>query len=365
MRRRFVIWTLLMLSAGGGVLWRQRTPLLAWWHVRQLTQATEANREICVERVVALDDAAVPWLLKALATADDGASANVETALSELARHWKTLDPRSLLFLEQLRGQFAAGDAGRAHLLRVATVVLNQDDDRELLPVGVAHATGELLKAAEADKTLRPQALQLAGALLARVPPGQWLNVCRNLASLGLNDVNPKSRVAALHLTMREAMQTEHDILQQAVPLLRDGEAEVRRAAVLALGPAQELVSEEDLLPLLHDRDPHVQQLCELALRGRGLQDRHVELARLISDDRPAARLQVLQHLHRGSDLDANIWLRRLSQDPAPAVRAAAVRAVAAQPNVELRDRLLEMISEDTSPTVRELAAHYLARLPR
>jgi HEAT repeat protein len=327
-------------------------------------QADEANREICVGRVVALEEAALPRLFHGLAKADDGAALNIESALCELARNWQTLDPRSLPFLEELRGQFPVVPAARrAALLRAATVLLNQGSDRELLPVGIAHAAADMIKAADADQSLRPEVLQLAGALVARVPPGQWLNVCRNLASKGLTDPDPKARVAALHLTMREAMQTEHDILEQAVPLLRDSEAEVRRAAVLALGPAQELVSEDDLLPLLHDQDARVQQLCELVLRGRGLQDRHLELARLISDDNPAARLQVVQHLRGGSDLDVNVWLRRLSQDQAPAVRAAAIRAAAAQGNVDLRDRLAEMTRDDASPTVRELAAHYLARV--
>lgn len=366
MRRRFVIWSLLILAVGAGALWRQRTPLLAWWHVRQLMQVDEGNREIYVERVVALDEAAVPWLLKGLAIADEGACANIEAVLAQLARNWKTLDSRSLPFLSQLREQFpVVPAAARASLLRVATILLNQGDDRELLPMSIAHIVGDLLKAADVDEMSRPQVLQLASALIARVPPGQWLDVCRNLAVKGLRDTNPKVRVAALHLTMREAMQAEQDVLQQAAPLLHDSEVEVRRAAVLALGPAQELVSEDDLLPLLHDPDKEVQQLCELALRGRGLQDRHLELARLISHDSPAARLHVLQHFRGGSDLDANVWLRRLSQDPAPAVRAAAVRAAAAQPHLDLRDRLLEMTREDTSPTVRELAAHYLARVTK
>ncbi|MCI0683246.1 MAG: hypothetical protein L0Y71_14180 [Gemmataceae bacterium] len=359
MRRRLV-WTLMILTLGAGVLWWNRTPLLAVWRVRQLARADEASRAICVNRVIALDEAALPWLFQGLAHADAGAAANLEAALSQLARVWKTTDPRSAPFLGQVHGHFAgANAAGRTCLLRVAAVLLNEGDDRELLPVNIVHAAGGLLKAAEGDEQLRPEMLHLAGALVVRVPPGPWLDVCRNLASTGLKDANPRTRVAALHLTMREVMQTEQDILQEAVPLLRDGDVLVRRAAVLALGPLQELVPEEDLLPLLHDRDTEVQQLCELALRGRGLQDRHLELARLISDDDPAARLQVLHHL-RGGDVDANVWLRRLSHDPAPAVRAAAVRA-AAQPHLNLTDRLLEMTKEDASITVREIAAHYLA----
>jgi hypothetical protein len=106
-----------------------------------------------------------------------------------------------------------------------------------------------------------------------------------------------------------------------------------------------------------------VQNLCELALRSRGLTESHILLARLISDDRPSARLQVLRHLRDASDLDVGLWLRRLCQDSAPAVRAAAVRAAAAQSDVDLRQCLDEMAREDSSPTVRQLAGHYLSRV--
>jgi hypothetical protein len=96
-----------------------------------------------------------------------------------------------------------------------------------------------------------------------------------------------------------------------------------------------------------------------IALNSRGLPDSHLHLARLISDPRPSARLQVLHHLRGDTDLEPGVWLRRLSQDPAPAVRAAAVRAAAAQTRADLRDRLRAMAKDDPSPTVRELASHY------
>ena len=361
--RRFVHVILFILAILAGLGWWQRQPILAWWHVRQLKHADEASRERCVARVLAHDEHALPRLLDGLTSADENVCGNVEAALGGLAGRWKTLDPRAAALLEQLRGRFAKfSSAGQASALRAATVLLNQGDDKEMLLVAVAQAAGDLLKAGHADDALRPHVLHLAGALIARVPPGQWLGACKNLASSGLRDANPKTRAAALHLTAREVMRSEEDMVSEALPLLHDGEAMVRRAALLALGPAQEFVSEDDLLPLLHDPDAEVQQLCELALRGRGLQERHLELARLISAESPAARLQVLQHLRGGGDVEPGVWLRRLSQDAVPAVRAAAVRAAAGQTQIDLRERLLEMTQNDASPTVRELAAHYLAR---
>ena len=62
----------------------------------------------------------------------------------------------------------------------------------------------------------------------------------------------------------------------------------------------------------------------------------------------------------RARDLDASVWLRRLSQDPAPAVRAAAVRVMGQQRIVDLTDRLEQMAHSDPSPTVSYLASFYL-----
>ena len=363
---RRVVITVLILANLAGLGWWQRRPLLAWWHVRELMQATEANREACVNRVVVLQEAAVPRLLDGLASTDENVCTNVEAALIGLAVEWKTRDARSAPLLDEFRSRFSTlSSLGQASALRTAAGMLNQGDEKEPLPLRIAQAAGDLLKTAQADDKLRAPVLRLAGALIARVPPGQWLAQCRQLARSGLQDDDAKTRVAALQLTMREVFRTEQELMGEALPLLRDPEPEVRRAAVLAFGAAPELASDDDLLPLLHDRDPEVQQLCELALRGRGLQDRHLELARLISDESPTARLQVLQHLRGGNDVEPVVWLRRLSQDASPAVRAAAVRAAAGQPQVEMRERLSEMMQKDASPTVRELAAHYLERSMR
>lgn len=360
--RRIVI-TLLILVNLAGLGWWQRKPLLAWWEVRALMHADEASRDACVDRVVALDDAAVPRLLDGLSSTEEKICSNLEAALVAMAAKWKTLDPRSAPLLEELHNRFAGfSDRGQASALRVAASLLNQSADEEALPVRIAQAAGDLLNAARIGGAHRAPVLWLANALVARVAPGQWLDPCRQLARTGLAVDDPKVRVAALHLTMHEALRTEQDLLSKALPLLHDPKAEVRRAAVLALGSMPELVSEDELLPLLHDPDAEVQQLCELALRGRGLQDRHLELARLISDESPTARLQVLQHLRGGNDVEPMVWLRRLSHDTSPAVRAAAVRAAAGQPQIDLRDRLAEMMQRDASPTVRELAAHYLMR---
>jgi hypothetical protein len=360
-RRRVV--AALVLMAGAAVATWQREPIQAWWHVRQLAQAEENERDAHVERVVALGEAASERLIAALRQHSETACGNVQAALVALVKLWGPEDRRALALLENLRRDFGdLSEPGAACALRVAAVLLAQGEGNA--PAAVAAPAGDLIKAAGHAPRLRPEMLQLAAALLERVAPGQWRDPCRAFAAESFADANPETRVAALRLTLCEALRDDDALLARATPLLRDPAAEVRAAALIALGPMPRIVAEEELLPLLHDTDLKVQQLCELALRGRGLQEHHLEMARLISDPRPAARLQVLQHLRTASDVDAGVWLRRLSQDPAAAVRASAVRAASEQRPIDLADRLREMQREDASPTVRELAAHYLTSSP-
>jgi hypothetical protein len=155
-------------------------------------------------------------------------------------------------------------------------------------------------------------------------------------------------------------MRREIEMHEHVVPLLNDPAPEVRQAAMLAVGPSSEVLATDDLLRWLHDPDADVRRLCEGALRSRGLHEDHVRLGRLMTDSRAGVRLQVVDCLRESSDLEPGVWLRRLSHDPAPAVRAAAVRAASEQTALDLTDRLEQMAENDPSPTVRQLARHYL-----
>jgi hypothetical protein len=137
----------------------------------------------------------------------------------------------------------------------------------------------------------------------------------------------------------------------------------VRQAALVTLGPpeAAPAVSTDDLLRSLHDSDADVRRLCETALRSRSLSDRDILMGRLVTSPQATARLQVFKKLREAADLEPGVWLRRLSHDPAPAVRAAAVRASFDYPNVDMAERLAQMAQSDPSETVRQLAEHYLS----
>jgi HEAT repeat protein len=154
------------------------------------------------------------------------------------------------------------------------------------------------------------------------------------------------------------------DLVREVTALLGDPAPEVRRTAMLAVGPLNEAIPTDRLLAWLHDPDADVRRLCEAALLAReDFQPEHLTLARLITAPEASVRLQVLAHLQHDSSLEPGIWLRRLGRDPAPEVRAAAVRAAANQPAVDLSDLIRERAQADPSQTVSQLAGYYLRAL--
>ena len=353
----FLLLTVLVLA---GVGW-QRTRLLSWYYVRQLVRADKENRDAYVKRVADLDQAVVPRLFSHLERPEEQACDNVAAALACLVERWGPEDARSVEVVEELdKNWHRFSEAGKLWSLQVPAVVLHRSDtkspDARLLT-----AASELLSASIENTDLRPGTLALGAALVRHCPRGPVGQRCRDLGLGGLNDPVPENRVRAVNLLLCAG---DPELLARVVPLLKDEPAEVRRAALVALGPAKETVGDDDLLPLLHDADAGVRKLTEEALRSRGLPENHLLLAKLISDDRPEQRLRVVHHLFQTDDLPVGIWLRRLSQDPAPAVRAAAVRAAHFQTQADLRDRLGEMARQDPSPTVRQLASYYLSRPP-
>jgi HEAT repeat protein len=226
-------------------------------------------------------------------------------------------------------------------------------------PEGI-QATVRMLPLAtrSADKEVRGRAVALAGLLAQQPMPAEMLAVCREVVRKGLQDAEPDNRV----LAVQQATHAALDLLPQVAPLLDDPVPVVRRSAILAVGPAREAIATDDLLRSLHDTDEDVRRLCEAALKQtRGLSNSDVALGRLISDSRPGTRLQVLDSLRR-PDLEPGIWLRQLSHDAVPAVRAAAVRAAGEQQQADLSARLWQMAQNDPSPTVRQLAQFYSGR---
>jgi hypothetical protein len=343
----------------GAAVWLAWTPFWTWYFLRGLAAADVEAREKWIKRVARLDTAAVPGLLACLARDDAQACANAGAALAYLAHAWGPDDPRAHSLAEALRDRFSLlGVPGQEAVLDWQIAVLGEAKAR--LPGPLEQVARDLLAAAgrRHESAILSRALALADVVADRLEAGPCLASCRQLAQQALCDPAPEARTRAARLTQHGPFRKDLALLRQVLPLLRDPDAGVRRAAVLAVGPAKEVISEEDLLPLLHDSSPEVRRECETTLRSRGLNDEHLLLGLLISDRQPAARLQVLHYVD-STDVDPGVWLRRLCRDPAPAVRAAAVRAIA-QGEIDLGDQVRQMAQGDPSPTVRQLAAHYL-----
>lgn len=218
--------------------------------------------------------------------------------------------------------------------------------------------------------------IQLADGFSAFSAPGQqWsldfaagrvrnghpaiLAAARMLVTCGLQSRDSSVRVRAVRLAMRPELTQ----LEPLLPLLKDAVPEVRRATVLALGPAKTLVSDDDLLPVLHDTDADVQRLAKTALLSRGLSEKQVQMGRLLSSQRPTDRLKLLAVLRDDGEHDLSAWLQRLSQDPSPAVRAAAARTAGEQQVFQLADRLAQMATNDPDTTVRPIASYHLKQI--
>lgn len=361
-----VLAMLLILGTGAGVVWWQREPLQVWWTLRGLAQADEATRETWVDRLVALGEPTIAPLTDRLVEGEDQACQNILLALDRLARARGLTDPVAADIatrLARLYPRFAPST--QAALIRRLTGWFEQATPAEETIAACARILGEAATAKEPE--VQERGVELASVLVQCTAEDSVVSAGREMAHGGLRSSSPSVRLKAIRLSL----QPHVHLLEQVVGLLRDPSVEVRRAAILAVGPADQVVREDTLLPGLHDEDKEVRKLTESALRSRGLRPEHLELGRLLTHPQPTTRLQVLDRIRdlldavanqTEVDLDPGVWLRRLSHDQAPGVRAAALRLMSEQRLIDLDDRIDQMARSDPSPSVAQLAQYYLRR---
>jgi hypothetical protein len=305
----------LLLILGGIAFW-QRDALQIWWHTKQLNSAAEADRPSYVDSLVALGKPAIPKLVEYWKKEDRDFCQLVRSGLENHFHHWKAEDPA----VQELISQIFAMEAeltspGRLAVLELIPSLLN---------------TYETLSA----EPFRP------------------------LVEKGLQDSDTFIRVQSITCAMRSDIQ----LMDKILPLLNDSTVEVRRAAMLSVGPSRSdtepLIETDELLKWLHDPDEEVRRCTEIALGTRGLSKMDVHLGRLITHSQPAERLKILLDLPEDDRFPIANWLERLSRDPESSIRAGAAR-VAVERQVDFMDRLNEMIQSDPDQTVRKIAAHY------
>ncbi|MGL4419428.1 MAG: hypothetical protein ACRCZF_02070 [Gemmataceae bacterium] len=152
--------------------------------------------------------------------------------------------------------------------------------------------------------------------------------------------------------------------LPRLLQKLQNPDPIIRVAALVELGqkPDERSVSDEQLFRWLHDTEPQIRQLCEGVLVARGRSPEEVQFGRKLTHPDVRERLSLLVDLRDadGTVRDLNPWLQRLSQDVDPAVRAGAAR-VAMECRVRFAEWVNEMAKNDPDPSVRRVAAYYVA----
>jgi len=165
--------------------------------------------------------------------------------------------------------------------------------------------------------------------------------------------------ISAIKLVLKH----EPSLKPEIVGKLNHASAEVRRAAMMAVGPhdgkSTPVIADDELFRWLHDADWEVRTLCEASLAGRGLDAEQVNFARKSSHPEASERLSLLNDLGRYRNPSA--WLQRLSQDPDPAVRAGAAR-LGYECRLTFTTWIDRMIQDDPDANVRTIAAFYRER---
>ena len=359
-RKQTVVGLLMIaLLAGGVAVFVERTPLLAWFYLHSLGRAAEHDRALWVDRTAALGEGAEPAVFASLAQKDEGACRNAGAVLEKWAAQYASDDVHAAALADHMgKGFDAYSPTGRVVVLETAGLWFSPKSVKpsEELTAASARLIAEAAKSAESP--VHAAGLNLCSLALDRTDDAkELLDAGRALVKASLRDEPAANRVRATLLAVRPGM----DDLEEVAALLKDPVPEVRRAALVAVGPADEkVVSAKSLLPVLHDDDPEVRRACEDVLRiDRHLSPQSCQIGWCLYHPDPAQRLNVLDHLRRGADVEPGVWLRELSHDESPAVRLAAARAMSQQNRVDLSDRLKQMAEGDPSPTVSQMARLY------
>jgi len=189
------------------------------------------------------------------------------------------------------------------------------------------------------------------------------------VAELGRTAIRVGLQASATDATIRAmtaASLPEAGLKAEVVPLLSDARPEVRRAALMAVGPAapgKPVIETEELFRWLNDPDVGVRAVCESALMAGGLNGDQIAAARMLAHPDAGERLRLLLDIHgrREGLSDPGPWLERLSRDPDPAVRAGAAR-VACECQLKFTGWLDRLATDDPDGTVRDIAAYYRAK---
>jgi len=318
---RIGLGVVLALAAVGTWAGMNATALEARYAARQLrTATTDDDRARAADRLAGLGDHGLAKLVEFVRAGDDLCRA---AAIGAIERHLAAMPDggqRAVTAAAQLLDAFGdCDDAGRRAILELLTTILKR--------TGNAHASR-----------------------------------CREVVAVGLRMPDPSARVLAVRLALHPDVKMRANLL----PLLGDSEAEVRRAALVAVAAptdGEPVITDEDLFRWLHDPDDGVRKACRNALVSRDRSEAEIALGRRLTNPDPGERLKLLLDLRYDDDVaDPEPWLERLSRDIEPAVRAGAAR-VAAELTTDRRQScppwVTRVADADPDPTVRRIARYF------
>jgi hypothetical protein len=334
---------------------------LAWFYVHKLAKATEADRGAWVDRVVGLGEPALNDVLDCMNDPSPQCCDNARAALEKLTARWGSNDARTLALAHRCGREFQRmSPAGQRNILELAAGWFTAPATEDGATAGLMPPCSRLLAEAVASKEqeVQRQALELCSILMRQPQRSDALGSARELLRACLASDDPAVRARAVQLTLQPGM----DLSEPVVPLLADPSAEVRRAAVLAIS-LDDGVLDDVLLPCLHDSDEEVRSQCETVLSNRGRTPQQIKLGWLLTHPDPVERIKVFKLLHNAPELDPGVWLHRLSHDPSPAIRVAAIRAMTEELAAPPRERIGEMAQSDPSESVAWTARWYLAKI--
>ncbi len=104
----------------------------------------------------------------------------------------------------------------------------------------------------------------------------------------------------------------------------------------------------------LHSTDHYTVMEALNALRRRGYQRHHIELARRLTDPSPDVRKSLAESLPSIPGLDALPWLRALARDEDQEVRVLALTILATATNPSVKVWLNEAIQRETDARIRQ-----------
>jgi hypothetical protein len=354
--KRTVLFGLVgLLLVGGTAGWVWRDDLRCWYYLRQLDRAEGETALEWAGKLAGLGDRGVSVAFALFRKDAPGGFEKGQAILSAVINGWGLDDPRGGGLVDRILKEFPRlTPRTRGALLRLSAAWVTGDGEEN---AELVTACGRLVVEASREPVAEvlATALELTERLVPLDPEPEVLEASRTLVRAGFRAGEASTRVRSVRLAVLPAV----DLRKETLPLLRDPSAPVRHMVMLAVGENEAIIQTDALLPWLHDSNADVRRQCEASLRARGLTPRHIQMARLLTDKRWQVRASVLDHLD-DQKLNSGEWIRRLTHDTSPAVRAAAVRAASETCEADLRDRIAQMANGDPSQTVSDLAKHYL-----